>query len=486
MKFIYFSLRAASFLVDYLIFIMVVLALAKQGAAGYFIALIFLFLYRYILTSLFGETIGMKICKLKLKNHDFKKCLKREIYRFASLPFYIGYLYALVEPFGRTLHDIMSETYIDYTRDLEVTYDIKWYFKLIANILLIISVLRGTASFAIKDIGLIGLKKTYTSDVYFQSFEGDNLTSLSQDELYKKTLGRRYATIIDIDNKPTIVRISNKLTYTEVYRLNIEGKRLNGEYLYKIKYPLQFICSGSFKDGRDLCGVTPDGRLIFIDFKGNVYGSVRVGIANVITLDCGDIDMDGIDEAVIMGRNGDVGVYKFQNRYIKTLYSGKLGEDIMPQTIYINEGITAVGASGDMSVFYHYKFNKGKFIFLKKEYADIDKVTMALKYDNLILISHVYRNNMAFNIGRIQRLEAYYVKGDKLKRKYNFGERQGKRYNYSIRTLEGVYDVDGDGKDEIIIKAVGKEDVMGQGYKIEIYKPNSLLLFLNKILTKIK
>lgn len=479
-------MRAASFLLDYLIFILAVLALAKLGTAGYFAALIFLFLYRYILTSLFGETIGMKICKLKLKNHDFRKCFKREVYRFASLPFYIGYLYALVDPFGRTLHDIMSGTYIDYTGDLEVTYDIKWYFKLIVNIILIISVLRGIASFALNDIGLIGLKKAYTSDFYFQSFEGDNLTSLSQDELYKKTLGRRYTTIIDIDNKPVIVRISNKLTYTEVYRLNIEKQRLNGEYLYKIKYPLQFICSGSFRDGRDLCGVTPDGRLLFIDFRGNVYGSIRVGIENVLTVDCGDIDMDGKDEAVIMGRNGDVGVYKFQNRHIKTLYSRKLGEDIMPQTIYVNEGITAVGVSGDRSVFYHYKFNKGKFKFFKKEYTNIDKVTMAAKFDNLILISHVYRNNMAFNIGRIQRLEAYYIKGDKLKRKYNLGERQGKRYNYFIRTLEGVYDVDGDGKDEIIIKAVGKEDVMGQGYKIEIYKPNSLFLVINRILTLIK
>lgn len=479
-------MRLASFLIDYLIFIGAVLALARFGTAGYFIALLFLFIYRYVLTSLFGRTLGMKICRLKLKSHDFKKCLKREIYRFASIPLYIGYLYALIDPFGRTLHDIMSGTYIDYTGDLTVTSDIKWYVRIIFNILLVISIVRGTASLFIKDVGLLGLKRAYTSDVYYQSFDGDNLISLSQDELYMKTLGRRYTTIIDIDKKPAIVRISNKLTHTEVYRLNIYGKRLNGEYLYNVKYPLQFICSGNFKDGRDLCGVSPDGRLIFIDSKGAVYGITKAKIENILTLNCGDIDMDGDDEAVIMGRNGDVGVFKLQEGNIKTLYLGKLGEDIMPQTIYINEGITAVGISGDRSVFYHYDFKDGRFKFLKKEYADIDNATMALRYGRLILVSHVNRNNMAFNIGRIQRLEAYYVEKDKLKRMYNFGERQGRRYNYYVRALEGVYDVDGDGEDEIIIKAVGKEDVMGQGYIIEIYKPVPSLLLINRILSLVK
>jgi hypothetical protein len=51
-----------------------------------------------------------------------------------------------------------------------------------------------------------------------------------------------------------------------------------------------------------------------------------------------------------------------------------------------------------------------------------------------------------------------------------------------VRNLEGIYDINDDGKKEIVLKAVDKDDVMGQGYRIEIYQLGKVNLFLNRIL----
>ncbi|EYE89853.1 hypothetical protein Q428_00105 [Fervidicella metallireducens AeB] len=198
----------------------------------------------------------MKILKLRLKSFDKRICLKREIYRFASSFFYIGYLYALIDGNGRTFHDILSDTAV-VIKDGEIKKDEKEkYVKIVAVILLIISTTKWTADFILNDIGFIGLKKKYISDLYFQSFEGDKLISLSQDELYMKTLGRKYTAVVDIDNKPSLIRISNKLKYSEVYKLNLRDSKIVGEYIYKIDLPIQYLCSGVFKETRDMCGIS--------------------------------------------------------------------------------------------------------------------------------------------------------------------------------------------------------------------------------------
>ncbi len=482
MKLLYFIFRTAAFVIDYTIFYLLVIALAKFGVAGYIGALLFLFLYRLLTTSFLGATPGMMLFKLKLKKYDFKTCLKREIYRFASVPLYLGYIYAFFDPFRRTLHDIMSGTYIDYSGNINPKKHTKWYIRVSAYLLLGISILRWTSFFVLNDIGLLGLKKAYTSDIYYQSFNGDNLMSLSQDELYMKTLGRRYTAVIDIAGKPVLIRISNKLTHTEIYRLNAKEKKLVGEYLCTINLPLQYVSSGRFRDGRELCGVSPDNTIAFIDESGRMYGMAGINISNVVTLGCGDIDMDGKDEAVVMGRAGDVEVYKYSQDKLQRLYTGKLGEDIIPETFYIDKGIVVASIAGDERIFYRYTFKDNVFLFRDKRYAKINNITMLSKYKDMVLVSHVYRNNMVLRIGRIQRLEAYSWDG-RMKRIYNFGGRTGRRYAYYVRVMEGVYDMDGDGIEEIILKAVGKDDVMGQGYIIEIYKPVKLLLLLNRILT---
>lgn len=477
--------RIGAFLIDYIPFYILIYLLSSYGVWGYIAALLFLFLYRYITTAYLGATPGMMLLKLKLKKYDFKICLKREIYRFASSLFWIGYLAGLIDKNKRTLHDIMSGTYVVYSEDREVKETRSRYAIIISNILLIISVLRWLSFFILNDIGLIGLKRAYYSDEYYQSFDGDNLSSMSQDELYIKTLGRKYTTVVDMDNKPALIRISNKLTYIEVYRLYIKGNRILGDYLYKIDMPIQFICSGNFRGKNELCGLSPRNDLVLIDENGKAYSKGEVNLGNVLTLMCGDIDSDNQDEAVILGRGGDMEVFKLGSNNLNRIYKGKIGEDIIPQAFYISKGIVVFGRSRDKTTVYSYDFKDNKFLFKDKRYIEAKNVSFASKLDGSFIISHVYRNNMIFGIGSIQLLEAYDTNSSE-KRKYNFGARPGRRYKYLVRTLEGVYDIDGDGEQEIILKAVGKDDVMGQEYIVEIYKPQKSMLWLNSILTKIE
>lgn len=485
LKYIFIASRVGAFITDIIPFYILVYLLSHYGVGGYIVALLFLFLYRYITTAYFGATPGMMILKLKLKKYSFKICLKREIYRFASALFWIGYLTGLIDHNNRTLHDIMSDTYVVYSENRSVKETRKKYITIIANILLVISIVRWGSFFILNDIGLIGFKKAYSSDEYYQSFDGDNLTSMSQDELYMKTLGRKYTTLVDINKKPTLIRIANKLTYIEVYRLYIEDNRILGDYLYKIDMPVQYICSGNFRGKNEMCGLSPKNDLVLIDEKGNLYGKGKVNLGSVLTLMCGDIDSDNQDEAVILGRGGDVEVFKLNGNKLDRIYKGKIGEDIIPQAFYIWSGIVVFGRAHEKSVVYSYDFKDNAFLFKEKKYIDAKDVSFASKLDGSFIISHVYRNNMMFTIGNIQRLEVYDTEKSP-KRKYNFGLRPGRRYGYMVRTLEGVCDIDGDRNEEIIVKAVGKDDVMGQGYIVEIYKPQAGLLLVNRVLTIIE
>lgn len=485
MKYLFLVSRFSSFIIDYIIFFILYYYTARFGTAGYILLLAAFFLYRVLTSACLGATLGMMALKLKLQKHDFGTCLKREILRFASAFFYVGYIYALFDSKNRTLHDAASDTLVVYGSSNEKMPGTHGYVKIIASVLLIISSLRWVSSFILNDIGLLGLKKVYTSDEYFQSFNGDKLLSLSQDELYMKTLGRKYLAVIDINNKPYLVRISNKLTHTEVYRFNIENDRLSGEYLYKIDMPLQFICSGKFESKKDLCGISPDGEIIIADEKGYVYGKNKVSLSNILALKCGDIDGDSFDEAAVLGRGGDVEIFKMDGNALSKIYSGKIGEDIIPVTFYIDSGIVVMGKGDNKSILHFYRFVNKKFQYKDKKYFNIDNAADIKNIDNNILVSYISRNNMTFARGKIQRLEVYSIDG-KIKRLYNFGSRPGRRYAYLVRSLEDIYDIDGDGNKEIILKAAGKNDVMGQGYVVEVYRMNRRLLYLNRILSFIE
>ncbi|MCX7884051.1 MAG: RDD family protein [Caloramator sp.] len=485
MKYLFIVSRAASFLIDYMIFYILYYFLASFGILGYILLLIIFFLYRTLSTTFFGETIGMMALKLKLIKHDFKTCLKREILRCASAFFYIGYIYALFDYKGRTLHDAASDTLVVYKDSKSDVVQTKNYIKTAAFIILIISCIRWISFFLLNDVGLLGLKKVYSSDVYYQSFEGDKLLSLSQDELYMKTLGRKYTTLIEKGGKNYLIRISNKIKYTEVYKLNIERNYLYGEYIYTVNLPLQFICSGKFIKSKDLCGVSPTGRIVLVDENGKIYGNSDIKISNVISLKCGDIDKDGFDEALILGKDGNVEIFKMKGNSLKRIYFGKFGEDITPITLYIERYAKVMGKGDDKSIIYTYEFVNGKFKFLDKKYVNIENATNIKKFKNSIIVSHINRNNMTFNRGSIQNLEIYNLNG-KMKRLYNFGKRPGRRYNFSVKCLEDVCDIDNDGFEEIILKSVDKKDVMGQKYKIEVYRPVKRLLYINMILTMIE
>lgn len=482
MRYIFIASRFAAFIIDYIIFYILYYFISPLGIVGYTFLIIAFFLYRVLSSTYFGSTIGMMLLKLKLLRHDFKTCFKREVYRFASALFYIGYIYALIDTYGRTIHDIASDTMVIYKDSKKSIPESKTYIKILSTILLIISSIRWVSFFVLNDVGLLGLKKICTSDTYYQSFEGDKLLSLSQDELYLKTLGRKYTALIDINEKPYIIRISNKLKYTEVYRLNVKDNSIIGEYIYTVNLPLQFICSGKFITNRDLCGISPDNYIVLIDERGKIYGKNEVKISSIISLKCGDIDNDNYDESIVLGTDGKVEIYKMKKDILERIYSGKFGEDIVPIAFYIDDGVRVLVKGDNKSILYHYKFVNNKFVFQSKKYIKTENVGNIQKYNDYIILSHIIRNNMIFKRGTIQNFEVY-SQNYKITRLYNFGKRPGRRYDYSVRCLEDVYDIDGDREEEIILKSVKKNDVMGQMYKIEIYKPIKGLLYINRILS---
>ncbi|MCX7904126.1 MAG: RDD family protein [Caloramator sp.] len=471
MKFAVIFSRFASFVIDYILYGLIYYFLLKLGVAGFVLANLIFFAYRVLSSTFFDGTIGMRLLRLKIYNNSFKNIIKREIFRIASAFYYIGYLYAFLDKEGRCFHDIASGTYVGYEkRELEKGRGI-----ILIYVLFFIAFLKYSSSFLLNEVGLIGLKKIASSDVYYQSFEGDNLLSLSSDELYLKTLGRKYTAVVDIAGQKVILRISNKLSYSEIYRLNFNGNRLIGEFLYRINLPLQYISSVNFRGRQELLGVSPKGDIVLIDEKGKVVAKNRLTNFDVFMLKCGDLDGDSFDEAVLLDRNGNVEVFKYDDG-IKLIYSGKVGEDIIPQCFCIDKGIYLVTKANDRNLVYHYTFEGGRFKFQFKKDLKKNGINNIFKYNDGFLVSSIYRNNMTLRIGRIQKLEFY----DKnLKRIYNFGNRRARLYAFYVRNVEDV----GDGSLEIVLKAVGSSDVYGQGYIVEIYKPTKLGLFINRILT---
>lgn len=490
-KYILLVSRITAYLIDYIPFYILLYFIGNNGVMGYLICLITLFFYRYITTSLWGTTIGMRALKLKLDRFDFKICMKREIMRFASAFFYVGYIYALFDPKRRTFHDISARVIVKYKeskesqKSSEENIKTPFLIRTIIYVIFVISILKWGTNFVLNDIGGIGLKKIYSSEKYFQNFEGDSLLSLNQKELYMRTLGRKYTSIIDIGNKPYIIRISNKIKYTEVYRLNINGSKMIGEYMYKIGMPIQYICSGTFRNKIELCGISPQKEIILVDENGEIYGESKVNLENLLSLKCGDIDEDGKDETVILGRNGDVEIFKYSDGKLYAIYNGKIGEDIVPAAFYINKGIVVLAKGDDKSILYYYKFNNKTFDFDSKKYFGKKEITSMSKIGNNILVSNINRNNMLLEFSNIQTLELY-KESREIKRLYNFGDRKGASYAYTVKNLEGICDIDRDNNEEIILKSVDKKDVMGQGYRVEIYRFNKFGLFVNRILSYIE
>ncbi|MBZ4664424.1 MAG: hypothetical protein JG776_2142 [Caloramator sp.] len=472
--------RSAAFLIDWTIFIIVYLILSELGAYAYLLSLFALFIYRVFMQAKFGQTLGMMLLKVRLSDYSYKIALKREIFRIASSLFYIGYLYALFDKKLRTLHDISSGVYVDYVDKKREETNINKLIFYISYFLLIVSMLKGTSRFLLDEIGQFGLKKYAISDEYFQSFEGDNLLSLSQEELYLKTVGRRYTAIIDEGGKKVIYRISNKLKYTEVYRLNKSGNEFIGEYKFKVDFPIQFIESINYKGEGSFCAVTPKGELIIFSNWGDIYTKKYIKNKDVVNIKTGDLDKDGLDEIVILNRNADVEIYKVDKGELDLMFFGKIGEDILPSAFMIEDGIIVLSKGENKTNIYKYDFKGGQFVYKFKRQIKRKDITNIFKFDGGYLINNIGRNNMMFKVGNIQIFE---VLDTNFKIKYNFGKRPARRYSYMVRIVEEVCDIDGDGLDELVVKSIGKDDVMGHSYRIEVYKQNKFLLMINRILT---
>lgn len=481
-KYILLASRVGAYIIDYILFFVLVYIVGRHGTLWYLLCLVCFFMYRYLMTGFLGYTVGMKLLKLTLNKFDLRICFVRETARFASAFYFIGYIYGIFDSMGRTFHDIAAGTYVKYndTQPVEVTDP--FIIKPIIFVLLIISVVKWSTSFILNDIGGIGLEKVCSSDEYFQSFEGDNLISYSQEELYLNTIGRRYTAVMDFNNKPTLVKISNKLKYTEVYKLNIKGTKLIGEFAFKVNIPLQFICSGSFRNKLDLCGISPMKDIILLDSGGHTIGSSRVSLQNILSLKAGDIDGDGRAEIVVLGRNGDFQIFKYLSGKLSTIYNGKIGEDIIPLGLYVDKGLNILAKGDGKSRLYTYVYNGSGFKFTSEKYIDVKDVCNLSLLDGNLIVSNISRNSMMFRVGNTQSFEVYSL-GSKVKRLYNFGKRPSRRYAFLVRNLEDVYDLNGDGQKEIVVKAVGKEDVMGNGYVVEVYKVSEAGLRVNRVLT---
>jgi uncharacterized RDD family membrane protein YckC len=472
-----------AYLIDTLLFIFILYLLRHMGTAAYVLVLALKFGYRVLTTGFWGSTIGMRILGLKLNHYSLRLCLTRELYRIGSSMFFLGYFTAVVDPYGRTLHDLAAGTMVVYGAERELASPkTRLAFKLIAAVMVVISASWWGIKFFIDDLGLIGLRKAAVSGEYYQSFEGDNLVSLSQNELYLKSIGRKYTTPIEFDDGLHLVRISNKKTYVELYRMDIEGKEVTGSYIGSTKFPLQFICSGVFRSKLEMVGLSPSNTIYFLDNKGECFAQRELSIDNAVTLSCGDLDRDGRDEAAVMGQSGDMEILKYKNGELQSLYSGKIGEDILPETFYIPGDFVVSGGENKNRVLYTYAYENGSLIYKNKATLNTDSSGRIARFGDAAIISYIYRNNMTFNVGRVQRLEVYIIEG-KAHRLYNFGNRKGRRYDYRVRSLENVVDVDGDNRDEVILKAMEKDQVEGERYRIEIYKLSPFWLGINRILT---
>ncbi len=482
-KLIFLASLLGSYIIDTVLFIVVIYLFRRMGVIAYLLVLALKFVYRVLTTGLWGSTIGMRILNLKLNCYSLRICLKRELYRIGSSLFFLGYMIAILDSYGRTLHDMAAGTIVVYGKENKLpSPKTKLVFKLAAAVMVILAATRWCIRFPLDDVGLIGLKKIAASGEYYQSFAGDNLISLSQNELYLKSIGRKYTTPVEYDDGIHLVRISNKKTYTELYRLDVEGKDITGAFIGSTDVPLQFMCSGIFRSRLEMVGVSPSGSIYFIDNTGSRYAERELSITNVVTLSCGDLDGDSMDEAAVMGRDGDMEIFKYKDGEVLRLYSGKIGEDIRPETFYIPGDLVISGEEKNNRVLYTYAYEDNTLKYKSKAVLDTDSSGRISGFGGAAIISYIYRNNMIFNVGRVQRLEVYRVSG-RAKRLYNFGNRVGRRYDYYVRSLENMIDLDGDGSEEIVLKAMEKDEVEGERYRIEIYKLSSFWLGINRVVT---
>ena len=234
----------------------------------------------------------------------------------------------------------------------------------------------------------------------------------------------------------------------------------------------------------ELCGISPSKGIILVDEKGKTFGQSIISLPNILSIKCGDIDGDKKDDIVILDKDGDVEVFSYKNKALHVLYKGKIGEDIIPEAFFIDKEIKLLAKGEDKKILYSYKFEKGKFLFSSKEYLKSVEVSSISKMNNNIILSNINRVNMMMKVGKTQTLEMYAL-APRIKDLYNFGNRPTRIYKYSVKNLEGVYDINKDGNPEIVLKSVDKEDVMGQGYRVEIYKLNKTGLAFNRVLSLI-
>ncbi|KMT22937.1 RDD family protein [Clostridium cylindrosporum] len=496
MKLIFLSLRAGSYIIDIIFYTACVYILGGLSYYSIILSLLILFTYRIITSCLLGATLGMKVLGLSLSRHDFKTVLKRELYRIASRPFYIGYLFALGGDHSQCLHDKMAGVKIIYIsrkkrhdkkphdksiNDSRLPLKKPSSYMLILTVLLtVLSIGNFTTKFLMNHVGMIGFTKKYTSSEYYNNLDSDLNTIKSQEGLFKSTIGMKFTEVITIGSRDTLIKISPKDSTTEVYMMKPRGKDIIGEYLYTLPYKAEYIDTVSLNGKKLLTYLTKDKKLHIVDSYGNIIHSTDSSLNTPIDLKVGILN--GIQSIVVICNNGYAEIFHIGND-ITSVYKGKIGEDISPEQFLVDDYLYILTRSNP-KLLYKYKFNNSMH-FLAKNPISIDSAStfekINLKGKEYFVLSDVKRANMTFNAGRIQ-LSKIFTKDGKLK--YNLGARRGSLYTYKVNQVENVLDINGDGKDEIIIKSVRKGNVTGDSYTLNVYEPNAFLT-VNEVLTKL-
>lgn len=81
----------------------------------------------------------------------------------------------------------------------------------------------------------------------------------------------------------------------------------------------------------------PKRELLIIKNDGKVYSRLKINYKDTINLKTGDIDKDGRDEIFVLNRNGEISIYKVIQEKITNIYTGKIGEDIVPFAFLIDD-----------------------------------------------------------------------------------------------------------------------------------------------------
>ena len=76
-------------------------------------------LYHWIFVAIYGKTIGKMIVKIKIidtqtfdKPTSFKAFIRSAVRNFDEMFFYLGMLYAVVDPLNRAIHDIAGNVVV--------------------------------------------------------------------------------------------------------------------------------------------------------------------------------------------------------------------------------------------------------------------------------------------------------------------------------------------------------------------------------------